>query len=146
MVVNSQQTKAGQQSILGNPSPKVSDLQKDAGIDYLSPYFRMAGHNVHANPKGVFFKLGLIGETDVLLSGPSNAGLADPGHATALSLVHISSQLLHLRPTFDNQIAMTVMFALQDEIGDALIEAHRKLAVDDRQFRGGSSRRLRSSS
>jgi hypothetical protein len=42
------------------------------------------------NPEGVFFKLGLIGESEVLLAGPSNAGLTDPGHASALSLMQIS--------------------------------------------------------
>ena len=114
---------------------QIADIQEAAGIDHLAPYYRMASHNVHANPKGVFFKLGLIGETDTLLAGPSNAGLADPGHATALSLVQISSLLLLLYPTLDNQIAMRVMHALGDEIGAALLAAHKKLKVDDKLFR-----------
>ena len=89
--------------------PNIADIQGAAGIDHLAPYYRMASHNVHANPKGVFFKLGLIDEASTMLAGPSNAGLADPGHATALSLVIISAQLLHLYPTLDNQIVMKVM-------------------------------------
>ena len=114
--------------------PSIADIQEAAGIDYLAPYYRMASHNVHANPKGVFFKLGLIGEEDILLAGPSNAGLADPGHATALSLVQICSSLLSFHPTIDNQIAMKVMLALDDEIGGALIEAHNKLEADEKKF------------
>ena len=94
----------------------------------------MASHNVHANPKGVFFKLGLLGETNTLLAGRSNAGLADPGHAAALSLVQVSSVLLHLYPTLDSQIAMKVMDALRDEIGATLLGAHKKLEADHKIF------------
>jgi hypothetical protein len=72
---------------LAKRDPTIADIQEAAGIDHLGPYYRMASHNVHANPRGVFFKLGLIGELEVLLAGPSNSGLADPGYATALSLV-----------------------------------------------------------
>ena len=68
---------------LAKRDPTIADIQEAAGIEHLGPYYRMASHNVHANPRGVFFKLGLIGELEVLLAGPSNAGLADPGHATA---------------------------------------------------------------
>lgn len=95
----------------------------DGGIGHLGPYYRMARHNVHANPKGVFFKFGLIGEREILLAGPSDAGLADPGHATALSLLHISSSLLHLNPTLDYMVAIRIMKALADEAGNELVDA-----------------------
>lgn len=112
---------------IGKPNPTFADIQEAAGIDHLAPYYRMASHNVHANPKGVFFKLGLIGDTNILLAGPSDAGLADPGHATALSLVQTSSQLLSFHPTIDFQVVMKVMEALEDEIGASLLAAHKKL-------------------
>jgi hypothetical protein len=35
-------------------------------------------------------------ETNLLLAGPSNAGLADPGHSTAISLTHVSVALAGL--------------------------------------------------
>lgn len=120
---------------LGKRDPSIADVQEAAGVDHLGPYYRMASHNVHANPKGVFFKLGLIGDTNTLLAGPSNAGLADPGHATAISLVQICSLLLHLDPTLDNQIAMRVMLTLEDEIGAVLLTAHKQLEADDKLFR-----------
>jgi hypothetical protein len=126
---------------LGKRNPSIADIQEAAGIDHLGPYYRMASHNVHANPKGVFFKLGWIGKTDTLLAGPSNAGLADPGHATALSLVQMSSLLLNFDPKLDNQIAMKVMNALVDEIGVALLKAHKKLKTDEKVF-SESERRM----
>jgi len=120
---------------LGKRNPSIADIQEAAGIDHLAPYYRMASHNVHANPKGVFFKLGLIGE-QTLLAGPSNAGLADPGHATALSLVLVSSLLLHLYPTLDNNIGMKIMEELGNEIGSELLSAHKKLESDHKILSG----------
>ncbi|MBZ9998028.1 DUF5677 domain-containing protein [Mesorhizobium sp. BH1-1-4] len=114
--------------------PTMADIQEAAGIDHLSPYYKMASHNVHANPKGVFFKLGLIGESKTLLAGPSNAGLTDPGHATALSLNQISSVLMRQNPNVDSIVAVKIMQRLADEIGDALLAAQHKLAEDERLF------------
>jgi hypothetical protein len=119
---------------LGKKRPTVADIQEAATIDYLSPYYKMASHNVHANPRGVFFKLGLADESEVLLAGPSNAGFADPGHAAALSLMQISSVLMKQNPTVDNLVAVKVMQHLVDEIGNVLVAAHQKLAEDERLY------------
>ena len=78
----------------------------------------MASDNVHANPKGAFFKLGILGESLVLLSGPSNAGLADPGHRAAYSLAHISATIAMLEPTIDNNMVLQVLIQLMIETGD----------------------------
>jgi len=64
---------------LGLKRPRLRDVQVGAGIDHMRAHYRLASHNVHANPKGVFFKLGLLGDVDVLLAGASNAGLSEPG-------------------------------------------------------------------
>ncbi len=120
---------------LQNPNPTFADIERAAGIDHLRPYYRMASHNVHANPKGVFFKLGLMPETPMLLSGPSNAGLADPGHSAAISLVQASTAIGLLRPTFDNLVAMQIMRDLEKEVGAAFLAAHRRLDRDERRWR-----------
>ena len=43
-----------------NFEPNFKDIECAAGTGHLRAHFRMASHNVHANPKGVFFKLGLL--------------------------------------------------------------------------------------
>jgi hypothetical protein len=116
--------------------PTLAELFEAAGIDHLSPYYRMASHNVHANPKGIFFKLGLFAGSQILLAGPSNAGLADPGHATAISLLQITAALTSLNPTLDDLIALKVLERLEDEIGSALISAHQRLERDEQTFSG----------
>lgn len=115
---------------LGKKQPTIADIQESAGIDHLAPYYRMASHNVHANPKGIFQRLGQIGQSSVLLAGPSNAGLADPGYLTARSLMQMSSTLLKFRPTLDNQVILRVMLLLSREIDEALFKTMQNLNAE----------------
>jgi hypothetical protein len=124
-------------------NPNFADLEIAAGVDHLRPYYKLASHNVHANPKGVLFKLGFFGDANTLLAGPSNAGLADPGHSTAISLNQISATILHFFPSFDNIIAVKVMSLLADTIGKEFLKAHKQLEQDelDRRAQTVPSRR-----
>lgn len=110
--------------------PSIADIERVVRIDHLRPYYRLASHNVHANPKGVFFKLGLLDESSILLAGPSNAGLADPGHSTALSLMRVSTTLGLLDPTLDHIVTLHILGQLVGDIGDAFMAAHEQLLND----------------
>jgi hypothetical protein len=112
-----------------------ADIEEAVGFDHLRAHYQMASHNVHANPKGVFFKLGLIAESDVLLVGPSNAGLADPGHASALSLIQTSSALMMTDPTLYNIILLKMMVILGDKIGGNFLLASKKLDQDEVNYK-----------
>ncbi len=119
---------------LKNNRPKFSDVEKAAGLDHLRAHYRMAGHNVHGNPKGAFFKLGLLPGTDLMLAGPSNAGLADPGHSAAISLTQVSCNLYRVQPTFDNVVAMLMMLQLTKEVGELFGTAHERLLKDESEM------------
>jgi hypothetical protein len=69
-------------------------------------------------------------EPRVLLSGPSNAGLAHAGYRTAFSLADISATITTLEPTLDNKMAIQVLTQLMIEIGDLFEEADKRLAED----------------
>ncbi len=97
---------------------------------HLRAHYRMASHNVHANPKGVFYKLGLLHQSQLLLACPSNAGLADPGHCAALSLAQVSTVLGTLQPTLDNNVALHMIARLVSQLGDLFGQAHKHLADD----------------
>src|SRR5436190_21557442 len=86
--------------------PGFGDLERAAGIDHLRSYSQMASYNVHANAKGIFWKLGLMPETQLLLAGSSNVGLADPGQSAALSLVQVTTVFATLQPSLDNNVAV----------------------------------------
>jgi Family of unknown function (DUF5677) len=115
---------------LSESDPNFKKIESAVGVDHLRPFYRMASHNVHANPKGVFFKLGLLSESQIFLAGPSNAGLADPGHATAISLAQITSRLGLLHPTFDNVVSVQIIAQLVEDVGAAFIAAHVQLEND----------------
>lgn len=120
---------------LGIAEPKIDQLIAAARTDHMLPYYKIASHHVHANPRGIFFKLGILGEAEILLAGPSNAGLEDPGQNAAISLMQITSALALLNPTLDDLIAMKIIQQLVDQIGDSLVRAHEQLERDEALLR-----------
>jgi hypothetical protein len=115
---------------LNGRRPTFREIERFVGIDHMRAHYRLASHNVHANPKGVFFRLGLIRESDLLLAGPSNAGLADPGDSAAISLLQTSVALMNLRPTIDSLVSLKILSRLANEVGASFQKAHDALEGD----------------
>ena len=112
-------------------------------VEHLRPYYRLASHDVHANPKGVFFKLGLLDETELLLAAGSNAGLADPGSNTAVSLVQACSSLMSLQPSLNSMATIRTLLALEDETSLAFQAAHEKLVSEVKELHREDEQDLR---
>jgi hypothetical protein len=113
---------------LSKKRPTFRDIEEDAGLDQLRPYYKLASHNVHANPKGVLFRLGLYPETsDILLAGPSDVGFADPGQGTAISLAQITTILLTQSPNIDRLVKCRVLFDLEREISARFVDSQSSL-------------------
>jgi hypothetical protein len=113
---------------LANKKVGIGDIEKAAGLEHLRPYYRLASHGVHANPKGITYNPDLLGG-DTLLAGASDAGLAEPGHSTLISLVQVTATLLTSKPGEATPIILTALLRLTDEAGEAYLEAHRQLAA-----------------
>ena len=112
---------------LNDKGPSFRKIEERVRLDHLRPFYRMASDNVHANSHGLYFRMGLDhGERNVLLAGASTAGLADPGHATAISLMQITITLLGTNPNADTITTMTVLSKLVDEIGQTSLKIHKK--------------------
>ncbi|MDP9311031.1 MAG: DUF5677 domain-containing protein [Chloroflexota bacterium] len=127
---------------LGNPDPKFDNIEQAVALDHWRPYYKLASHNVHANPKGALYRLGLDPERPpLLLAGASDAGLADPGHGAVISLSQITTALLTMNVNIDRLVICQVMQKLVDESGDAFITAHRKLHRPGRAFGRRRTRR-----
>ena len=107
-------------------SPKLSNIEECVDQEHWRPYYKMASGNVHPNSHELYFRLGLAShQRDVILAGPSNMGLADPGHATAISLNQTTAVLLATRSTADCRVFSIVLQKLVDEIGEAFLEVHQ---------------------
>jgi hypothetical protein len=115
-------------SALDKDDPTFSDIEEDSGLDHLRPYYKLASHNVHANPKGVMFRLGLLGNTqNILLAGPSNFGFTDPAQGTAISLGLITVTLLTSKPTIDNLVLSNVLLKFESEIGEEFFRVQKEI-------------------
>ncbi len=113
---------------LGKDRVLFSQLEDEAGLAHLRPYYRMASHNVHANVKGAKFKLGMAPHTEpLLLAGPTNYGFTDPAHGAAISLMQVTTALLLTRPNVDRLVMIKILENLEAKIGDEFLRIQRKL-------------------
>ena len=124
----------------------MAAIERTAQMDHFRPYYRMASDNVHANSHGAFYKLGgFPPDLDILLAGPSNMGLADPGHGAALSLTQVTAALVSTVPTVDSLTELTVLELLQEETGAAFLQAHKDaeaIAESEPRRNAGSRRKV----
>ncbi|SFU72571.1 hypothetical protein SAMN05216552_100852 [Pseudoduganella namucuonensis] len=107
---------------LGKGNPNFLSMEEAVGLDHLRPYYMWASQNVHASAKTIKTSLGLS-ETvsEALQVGPSNSGMTDPAHSTAISLSQLTITLLRLAPNLDDSVMMKVLLLLTDEIGQAFV-------------------------
>lgn len=119
-------------SALNKDDPTFSDIEENSGLDHLRPYYKLASHNVHANPKGVMFRLGLLGNTrNILLAGPSNVGFTDPAQGTVYSLGLITVTLITIKPTIDNLVLSNILLRFESEIGEEFLKVQREIERRD---------------
>ena len=105
--------------------PTFANLEEKADLGHWCPYYKMASGNVHPNSHGSYHRLGLASHQErVILAGPSNQGLADPGHSTAISLLQVTLALLGTEPILDCMIVSRLLESLANEVGEAFLEAH----------------------
>jgi hypothetical protein len=111
-------------------APSFRRIEDDVDLAKWRPYYRWASQSIHADPKALVLDLGVLEPNTMMLAGPSNAGLADPGHSMCISLGQITTVLLGLRPELGDIVIMQFLLGLVDAAGEAFITGHRKLDDD----------------
>jgi hypothetical protein len=91
----------------------IEHIQDAIQIEHWRPYYRMASHAVHPSATFLRFNLGTPSDSPVLLAGPSNSGLSEPGQGALLSLGHATSALL----TYDGNDNVPITAYLQQRLG-----------------------------
>ena len=112
---------------LGLKKPTFRDIEAVVQLDHHRPYYKVASANVHANPVGVFNRLGLLPEEDVILSGPSNVGLTEPAQSTVLSLNIITMSVMAYRTDFDLLTINKVLHAFGSKVEDAFLTVESEI-------------------
>ncbi len=108
---------------LNNKNPKFSDIEKSVKQDGWRPNYKLASHNVHANPTGISFKLGKLKEdSGSLLIGSSIVGLDEAGEETAISLSKVVGTFLLYKSNLDSLTYFHTLNKLKDEVTSEFIE------------------------
>ncbi len=106
------------------------EIEEAVGVSHMRPHYRLASHSIHPSSKSVAFEVGLLRQ-DVLLSGPSNAGLSDPGQNTAIAL-HLSTvTFLNLNPTAERLLSLKTLALLVEDIKVKFAKAEAQLESDE---------------
>ena len=129
---------------LKKKDPRFTDIEEAVDLEHWRPYYNMASANLHANAHGNFFNLGSSQLTHgVLLAGPSNMGLVDPGQQTAISLCQVTTVLLTTEPYLDGLVISKLLGSLMEEIGEAFLQDHKEMQLladaDGENFHAGNA-------
>jgi hypothetical protein len=120
---------------LGKEKPTFALIERAVAFEKYRPYYKMASDSVHAGTRGVFSGLARLShERDILHSGPSNAGLEEPGRLTAYSLSQIAVTLLTIEPTIDANVWARVIQQMSGEVEAAFIDAKERLQRDENRL------------
>lgn len=120
-----------------NGGPPLSQLAEEVGLDHYKPYYRLASESIHGGSKGTLDRLGIINipdveQPEVLLAGPSNAGLETPGQLTAFSLAQVTFALIGRQGDSKHVAEMKGMQRLVDDIKQAFADVAEELFEDER--------------
>ncbi|HEV8000719.1 MAG TPA: DUF5677 domain-containing protein, partial [Planctomycetaceae bacterium] len=108
------------------PQPNFAEIEASLDLSAWRPFFGLASQGVHADARALFFSLGLPEDAETrLLAGASDAGLADPGHCTAISLTLTSVALLTAKPNLDALIACKCMLSVCEDVGTEFLRSHQ---------------------
>jgi hypothetical protein len=129
-----------------NDEPSFGKLEELAGLDHLRPFYDWATHlGVHASSRGARLNVLERGEVSAPLAGPTNVGLADPGHGALISLMQVTMNLLtHGIPPRDDPAPLVVISALMkltDKAGDAFTAADKRLEEKEARFQEAEAER-----
>ena len=120
--------------IKGNGRLNFARLEADVQNERMRSPYKMASYNVHASPKGVYFRLGNL--ADIPTAGASNAGLTDPAQHTAITFVRLTITVLGESDRLTDLLTAQVLLQLQSMIPTEFWKADKKLRRDDRRHRG----------
>jgi hypothetical protein len=108
----------------------LAALEAEVDLDHLRSHYRQASYPVHSGPAGSMFSSDLMPELgDLLLVGPSPRGMAEPGHASLISLAQITTSVLGMNPGTGSLVMMQVILELTDEAGEAFLRCSDRLEI-----------------
>lgn len=103
-------------------------LVKKIKIDHYLPYYEESHNQVHGGSKG-FYRMGLVPEQQqaVLLTGPTDYGLADPIQNTVYCLSVINETYLTSGDDLKDMISLKMISGFTKDIGKEAVMIQKEL-------------------
>jgi Family of unknown function (DUF5677) len=118
-------------------------LEEIAGLEHFRPWFSLSSHGIHSGATGTLHIRDFYGRGDVMVAGPSNAGLADPGNGALISLHQVTTALLLHGGTHGPQpqdlLTLKAIANLLDQAQRTFLEIHHSLEAEEAAIRGSST-------
>jgi hypothetical protein len=118
--------------------PHFKLLEERAGLDHLRPAYRTASHLLHSGSSGANFVRRPFRGGDVLLTGATNHGLAEPAHGAAISLIQVTNQvIIRARPFDYGPLVVSMLQALMhmvEDVGEEGLKATQRVADLEEAF------------
>jgi hypothetical protein len=121
-----------------------ADIEMALNIDHMRPYFKLACYSNHAGSKGLRYDLGkslVPPDQDVLLSGPSDAGLFDPGYLTAVSLLQVTVSFLTHHVSITSLGILNALERMMEEVEESFGIAEAKLEADAKRVQAADAKK-----
>jgi len=122
---------------LDKKAPRFQDLEEAVDWGALPPEYKWSSFKVHAGSAGALRTLGSIGNSNVIHSGATNAGLQTPAIDTASSLLQITSLIFPNPNHLETAVQLKSLLILRDKVVSECRKAGRKLEKDEWKIRGG---------
>ena len=119
------------------PARNFRALEKAIQLDKYRPYYNMSSTGVHGGSRALFYNLAVMDHKRkrLLLTGPSNYGLADPMQNTAVSLMHVTMSLLTLNLDLQDSLTLAILSKYVLEIGPAAVKVQTQIEKEEKEMR-----------
>lgn len=113
-------------------------LEELAGLAHFRPWYRLSNHTIHSGASGAAHITEFYGHGSVMLAGPSNGGLADPGAGALCSLYQVTTALVvnssSVKAEALDLIQLKAIAVLLDEARTAFMEIHHELEAEQAEI------------
>lgn len=120
-------------SYLNKKKPSFADIEKSIDYEHMRGYYKLASNGIHANTKGVAFRLSQPSNTDMLIAGPSVFGLSDPIMRTAYSVSLFQTAISTAWNYLDNLVTTYMMENLLNRISEELTRIEDGLSEENHE-------------
>lgn len=126
--------------ILSKRERNFRSIEDKVNMGHMYSWYKLTCNNVHSGPKSIRFKLGLFekGSEVIILAGPTNYGLADPGQSCAISLSQVTTTLLLSKPNYDRILVCAALQLYIDEICTSFVRIQKQLEEDEINSKNGN--------